>query len=289
MYAFVKIECDKTTGNQRFEHIRVLDRETGELVLHAVKNTGELISYYTNFVYVHEALTELETWCRQAKPTGEYLTRNHHMAEKLCRGFLYEFRAFADHLETSINRAYGEDSELFRLFKEISGYAFDNVPEYGFVYKLRNCSQHCVDIVHSIQSAQNGIRPASAPDKLLADFEWNAKNKTYLRGIKGNIDLQDVFEKTYNAIGYYQQPIIQYILDHDGVNTDLKYLKDWGNWLAPTLDQIFSWHFMHIKRSNGNEAIPEDYNQCVPGLVFDAYPIDWKAVYEISNSLRPRE
>lgn len=288
MYAFVKIVSDEITGAQRFEHISAQDDETSELVFQAINNTRELVFYYTNFVYVHEDLTELENWCIQAKPVGEYLTRNHHMAEKLCRGFLYEFRAFVDHLETGIKRTYTENSELYRLFKEKSGYVYDNIPEYGFVYKLRNCSQHCVDIVHSIQSTPNGIRPASVPSKLLADFDWNVKNKTYLQGINGNIDLQVAFEKTYNAIGNYQQPIIQYLLDHNGVSADIKYLRDWGNLLAPTLDEVFNWHFMHIKREDGSEATPEDYNQRVPGLDFDAFPIDWKAVYEITDSLRPR-
>ena len=289
MYAFVKMICDNNTGHERFDHIRALDQETGELVFQAYKNTRELISYYTNFVYIHEALLELETWCHQAKTTGEYLTRNHHMAEKLCRGFLYEFRAFVDHLETSIKRRHTENSELYRLFKEKSGYAYDNIPEYRFTYQLRNCSQHCVDIVHSIQGTPTGLRPSSVPDKLLAEFDWNAKNKAYLNNMTGNIDLQTTFEKTYNAVGYYQQPIIQYVLENNQVNVDIKYLRDWGEVLSPSSSQIFNWHFMNMKRSDGSDATPEDYNQRVSGLIFDAYPIDWKAVYEITDSLTPRK
>lgn len=105
----------------------------------------------------------------------------------------------------------------------------------------------------------------------------------------GNIDLQTTFEKTYNAVGYYQQPIIQYVLENNQVNVDIKYLRDWGEVLSPSSSQIFNWHFMNMKRSDGSDATPEDYNQRVSGLIFDAYPIDWKAVYEITDSLTPRK
>ena len=43
--------------------------------------------------------------------------RNLHTAERLVRGFLFEFRTCLDHMETEIKRAYGEDSDLWEIFK----------------------------------------------------------------------------------------------------------------------------------------------------------------------------
>lgn len=285
MYCFAKVKYNELTGGQAFEEFRPLDQETAELVMNAYKNIGELVEYYVNFVYVQEALVDLEKWCRSVNTAGEYLTRNQHTAEKLCRIFLYEFRAYADHIETAIKRKYGEDSELCRLFKNKSGYAYDNIPEYAFTCHLRNCSQHCINIVHSIQSGINGLRPASTPSKLLSDFNWNAKDTVFINGHSSDIDLQEVFEKTYNAIGIYQQPVIQYLLDHNGVNSDIVYLRKWGDTLSSSTEEVFNWHFMKMTKSDDSDAVMEDYKQGVPGLKFVAYAIDWKAVYEITDSL----
>lgn len=286
MYCFAKVKYNILTGKQAFECIRQLDQETAELVRNTYKNIQELVEYYVNFVYVHEALFDLEKWCSSVNAAGEYLTRNQHTAEKLCRSFLYEFRAYVDHLETAIKRKYGENSELCRLFKDKSGYAYDNIPEYAFTYHLRNCSQHCVNIVHSVQSGVKGVRPASMPSQLLADFNWNKKDSAFINGHSGSIDLQEVFEKTYNAIGIYQQPVVQYLLDHKGVGSDIVYLRKWGDVLSSSREEIFNWHFMKMTKSDGSDATMEDYKRGEPDLKFLAHAIDWKAVYEITDSLK---
>lgn len=289
MYCFVKMKYNEESKSQRFEAFHKLDDETKDLVVGAYKNTQELIELHINFMYLHEALVELEKWCSTVKTSGEYLTRNRHTAEKLCRNFLYEFRAFADHLEAGIKRKHGADSALCKLFKDKSGKAYDSVPEYGFTSHLRNCSQHCVDIVHSIQSNEKGLRPASSPERLLNDFDWNQKDKNFIKSFTKNIDLQEIFEKTYNAIGIYHEPIMQYLLDHDGVNADIIYLKDWAKTLSSSEEEIYSWHLMNIKQADDSDATLEDYKNGVPGLKFDAYPIEWKAVYEITSHLTKRK
>lgn len=289
MYYFVKMIYDEESKSQRFEVFHELDDETKELVVGAYKNTQELIELHINFMYLYEALVELEKWCNTVKTSGEYLTRNRHTAEKLCRNFLYEFRAFTDHLEAGIKRKHGSDSDLCKLFKDKSGKAYDSVPEYGFTFHLRNCSQHCVDIVHSIQSNVKGLRPASSPERLLKDFDWNQKDKQFIKSFTENIDLQTIFEKTYNAIGIYHQPIMQYLLDHDGVSADIIYLRDWANALSSSKEEIFNWHLMNIKKADDSDATFEDYKNGVPGLEFVAYPIEWKAIYEITSQLTKRK
>lgn len=56
---------------------------------------------------------------------------------------LSSFRMYLDHVETDVKRSFGGDSPEARLFAEACSKQYDSNPSYGFVYKLRNYTQHC--------------------------------------------------------------------------------------------------------------------------------------------------
>lgn len=57
--------------------------------------------------------------------------------------YMMSVKTLLDHMETSINRRYGEDSTEFVEFKALTANEFDSKFSYRFMYKLRNFVQHC--------------------------------------------------------------------------------------------------------------------------------------------------
>ena len=101
------------------------------------------------------------------------------------------------------------------------------------VYQLRNYSQHCENVVHSVGGNQYdvGVKPTSDSAKLLSDFkDWKDPEKQFICQ-RSAIDLLETFKKTYDALSYVHTPVIQYMLDHDNVSADIAYLRKWADWL----------------------------------------------------------
>ena len=71
-----------------------MTEEDYHIVLDGLERTSTMRTIMEGFICFHEALKELETWCCEAPQNGEYLTRNLHTAERLCRGVLFEYRSF---------------------------------------------------------------------------------------------------------------------------------------------------------------------------------------------------
>lgn len=286
MYCFAEIR------EQRFERIRALELEKGEEILASIQNTGKILETHSNLLHLKKSLLKLETWCRSAQTGGEWIKRNLRTSEELCRNFLFEFRTYLDHMQTMLDHDYGKTSQIFQDFINGTHLAYDNCPEYGFTYQLRNCSQHCENIVHSAtgDGRQPGIRPASNGAKLLAQFGgWKAAEKTFIQNSDAMIDLQHVFEKTYDALEYVHAPVIRHMLAADGVAQDVVYLRRWADWLThgceKPREEIWYQHFAHAVHSDNSEATPEEYNQGAGDINFEVRIVDWEAVYDLSDGL----
>lgn len=266
------------------------DKQVCNIFKEALKNTDELISVHTMLTYVKEALIELETWCRHAPEQSNNLVQDLNKAEKLCRAFLLEFRSYLDHIETHILRNYGKESEIYSIFKTGTHQAYDISHEYAFTYNLRNYSQHCKNSVHSILRNTVGIRPVSNPQSLLREYKkWKTNDKVYIESFNKDIDLQNIFECTYNAISYnIQQPVIQYLLDHNNVGVDITYLRTCGDqFVNQSGDDVSNLHLIDILHQDDSSATVEEYHSGVD-VKFTANKIDWKSIYEITDSMKPK-
>ena len=147
-----------------------------------------------------------------------------HAAERLVRGFLFEFRTCLDHMETEIKRVYGEDSELWKIFKDGTSNAYDKHPEYAFTYHLRNCSQHCKNVVHGFNCA-TGIGISSNVQTLLTEYDrWKQEDKDYMSASGSEIDLLYTFSETFKAFNSALVPVIRYLLNSNSVGDKLLYL-----------------------------------------------------------------
>ena len=56
--------------------------------------------------------------------------------------FLFAMRSFLDHSEVKIKRLHGEESQIWKEFRESCSQAYDSSFSYRFMYRLRNYLQH---------------------------------------------------------------------------------------------------------------------------------------------------
>lgn len=272
----------------KFNFINNISEQTCIQISQAAENVQEVLEMYALGACVRDALDELTEWCVNANESGNYIMRNLHTAERLCRGFLFEFRTCLDHMETEIKRKHGKDSELCKVFKDSVSKAYDTCSEYAFTYHLRNCSQHCKNIVHGFNGS-NYIGISSNGEKLLNEFDgWKPEDKEFIQHSKRDIDLLEVFSKAFSALNKALSPVVQYLLEHNEVCQDIRYLRKWGDSLSKTFEHdVHSFHMFDIKFKDGKEAKREDMatgDVCVNG-----YPFDWDMIYELTNSLVERE
>lgn len=69
---------------------------------------------------------------------------------RLIINFLSSFRTFLDHFDRTLSKQYGNNSQIYLLFKQMLSYYYDNCFAYRFLYHLRNYTQHCGMPIHSI-------------------------------------------------------------------------------------------------------------------------------------------
>ena len=223
MYYFVDMYEDKLT------FIDNIDSETCLKVLEASDSINQVLDFYFLGKCVSDAWDELIEWSNKSNTNGNYILRNLHTAERLVRGFLFEFRTCLDHMETEIKRAYGEDSDLWKIFKEGTSSAYDNHIEYAFTSHLRNCSQHCKNVVHGF-NCSTGIGISSNTSRLLSEYKkWKQIDKDYMAACGSEVDLLKTFSVTFSAFNTALKPIMQYLLNNNNVGTKLLYLREWGD------------------------------------------------------------
>ena len=278
MYYFVDMYNDK------LNFIENISDETCKNVLDASNSVREVLIFYNLGKCVSDAWNELIQWSNEADRSGNHIMRNSHTAERLVRGFLFEFRTCLDHMETEIKRVYGKDSELWNIFKDGISNAYDKHLEYAFTYHLRNYSQHCKNVVHGFNGA-TGIGISSNVQILLTEYDkWKQVDKNFMSASGSEIDLIKTFSETFMTFNSALAPVIQYLLNLNSVGDKLLYLRRWGDSLYTQFQHdVYCYHIVNILLRNGNDATRED--MATEDVVLNAYPIDWEMIYELSNSI----
>lgn len=250
---------------------RPMTTECYRTVADALDATRVIREIEESFICFHVALKELEDWCSKASQDAEYLTRNLHTAERLCRGFLFEYKTFLDHTERILKRTFGKDSDAAAIFRQGTHDAYDKNPEYAFVYQLRNSMQHFDSIVHSFVApiAKPYIQPCSDPKMLSLDTGWKEQEKKFLLSAKGNISLYNTFVTTYNAMESIMVPVMNYLLSRNDGAANIIMIR---NWIEPLFTREES-KFFHLAEEDDSGNI-------------SAIPVHWEIIYKIADSLK---
>lgn len=254
----------------------------------AVSNTAEVLEFYMLGLFVRASLEALKTWSTEtSRVFGEYLMRDLHIADKLCRDFLFEFRTCLDHMETKIKQRHGKNSQLWQLFKDNTSSAYDNCKEYGFTYHMRNSAQHCTSIVHGFNGS-TGVGISCNKNQLLREDDcWKQYDKDYLKTQNDEIDLLSVFQKAYIAFEEATAPVIQYMIQQGNVYQNLWLLRKWGDALSK--DFLIDVHYFHIFIAAEQDGDPVSMNGVVPeGTGLKCIAIDWDSIYGITDCMKPK-
>lgn len=276
MYYFVDMHDNK------MNFIENISDKACEEVLDASNSVNEVLELYNLGKCVSDAWNELIQWSKKADHSGNHIMRNLHTAERLVRGFLFEFRTCLDHMETEIKRVYGKDSELWKIFEDGTSNAYDTYPEYAFTYHLRNCSQHCKNVVHGFNcTTEIGI--SSNVQTLLAEYDkWKRVDKDFMSNSGSEIDLLKTFSETFKAFNSALAPVINYLLNTNNVGKKLLYLRSWGDSLHTQFrHDVYCYHIINITFHDGSDATRED--MATEDVIVNAYTIDWSMIYELSN------
>lgn len=278
MYYFVDMYNDK------LNFIDGIDNEKCKEVLEASNSVKEVLKFHILGQCVCDALDELTKWSDKTPRGGNYLMRNLHTAERLVRGYLFEFRTCLDHMETEIKRKYGENSTLWNIFKTNTSDAYDKHPEYAFTYHLRNYSQHCKNVVHGF-NCDTGIGISSNTKTLLVEYDkWKQVDIKYMVSCGSDIDLLKTFSKAFSAFNTSLAPVVQYLLNTNDVGNNLQYLRRWGDSLQTAFHHdINCFHIVNIAYNNGKDATHKDIAKS--DVVINAQVIDWEMIYELSDSV----
>lgn len=264
-----------------------IPEETTDRIYSSIIGVEKLLFYYSLVFSVMDAYHELIEWNPIHKDVvcSNYLLRDIHKADRLTRSYLFEFRTVLDHMETAIKRDFGQHSEEWNIFSSNTSNAYDQVPEYAFTYHLRNCAQHCANVVHGFNGC-TGSCISSNKKQLMQDFSgWKSVDTDFMARCPDNIDLSSVFGKANAALSNALTPLIQHFLNEGDTLKQLWFLRRWGESLVVNFKRdVHSYHMLTPVLPDGSEASIEDWKS---GKVesFDGNLIAWDEIYALTNNL----
>lgn len=264
MYCLLEIQSSSLKKPRRIE------KEQYNRLLHIKTQSADLVNAVELFSFFTESYEELRNWCMHTDMNAEYLMSNKHTAERKCRGVLFEFKTFLDHTESLLKKTFGKNSDAATAFTQGTNAAYDQNPEYAFVYQLRNSMQHFDSIVHSFAApvAHPYIQPCSDPKILLRDSGWKEQERNFVLAANGNIELYEVFVTTYNAMGSIMVPVMDYLLKWNDSAADIIMLR---NWTEPLFTREESKYFHLAEEDEAGNTV--------------AFPVNWEVIYKIADSL----
>jgi hypothetical protein len=136
------------------EHFTILRMLTAEEYMQCSDAATQLAKFraarqiikitYMNAREFEESIKEIEkVYSSEAGVTREWITDLAIRLNQRILNFLSSMRTYLDHMETRLNRSYGNESKQFTEFKAATAKEFDDHFAYRFISKLRNYTQHC--------------------------------------------------------------------------------------------------------------------------------------------------
>lgn len=209
-------------GNEvnKINEIRPLGNEEIE-IYDAQKNI--LMEFVNDFALVeyvrlnYESLMELlnETVIKVAKEPsfiGSYPFKTFpFLLNTRILNYMMSVKTLLGHMETSINRRYGENSTEFVEFKALTANEFDSKFSYRFMYKLRNFVQHCgmpplsYTISKSLDETSSTLSVELIVyfmrDELIRGFsKWGTPVKADLTQMDESFPIMPIFNEHINSI-----------------------------------------------------------------------------------------
>jgi len=144
---------------------------------------------------------------------------------RLLLNFLSVFRTFLDHTEYTLKKNYGNESDIFKRFKNLCSEQYDQYFSYRFLYKLRNYSQHCGMPVGSIKIISQVINKESGEvqdylavffdrDKLLNKYDSWGPIKDEIKDLPSKIEVTHFVDEVMECISRINLLVIEHDLEN---------------------------------------------------------------------------
>lgn len=268
-----------------------IKRDQYHKIVNILNDSSDLLDSIELFSFFVESYEDLKKWCMQADVNSEYIIRNKHMAERKCRGLLLELKTYFLQMESKLERKYGEDSRTYKIFVDKKENIKQTDIAFAFAMDLKECANHCNAIIHSFVAPDKkmNLQPCSVPFALLSDFDgWTKRSRKYLTSLGGNIDLLELFGTVYEALKKLQIQFIKNLLGTDNLKDRLLELRGFMDCYF-TKENCSCFHLAHMVYQNKKDAPEIAFYQKKVIVTFNAYPIDWKVLYDLTDLLMGEE
>ncbi len=265
-----------------------IDKKQYDKVINTLDKASDLLDSIELFSFFVESYEELKNWCEHAEVNAEHIMSNRHFAERKCRGLLLELKTYFLQMKSKLGRKYGEDSPIYKMFINAEDSAKLNDAAFSLAMDLKECANHCNEIIHSFVAPNKkiGIQPCSIPATLLSNFNgWTKNNKKYLKSFSGNIDLMEIFASVYEVLKKIQLQIIEYFLKTNCLTEELLEIRGFMDSYFIE-DNCTCFHLAHMVYQNKKDAPKVVFYQKKVSVIFEAYPIDWKVLYDLTDLLK---
>lgn len=268
-----------------------IEKDQYHKILQTLCDSGDLLDAVELFSFYTEAYEELKDWCAHTDTYGENLMSNMHTAERKCRGLLLELKTYFLQMKSKLERKYGSDSAIYKMFMDAEENAKQTNAVFAFAMDLKECANHCNSIVHSfiVSDDRLHLTPCCIPSKLLSDYDsWSRKGRRYLSSVSGNTDFLELFESIYEVLKGIQKQLVNHLL----VTNQLKDgLLDLRSFMDDHFTKENCCHFQlaHMVYRNKKDAPKWAFFQKKVAVEFDAYLKNWNAIYELTDLIRESE
>lgn len=131
-------------------------------------------------------------------------------AKKAVADFLFSFNECLDHWKSYISKSYGNGSDYFFRYKELTSHAFDDYDEYKITYALRNF-QHIDDVLDGVSMHLDApVKIYANKQRILTLFEPTAKQRSAFEKLPDHFELYPIFETAKNQLELIENRLIFY-------------------------------------------------------------------------------
>lgn len=154
---------------------------------------------------------------------------------RLLLNFLSAFRTLLDHMEYTLKKNYGDESEDFKKFKDLCSEQYDQYFSYRFLYKLRNYAQHCGMPVSSVTINSKIINKESGEvqdylavfidrDILLNNYDSWGLIKDQIKNLPSKVEVMHFVDEVTECISRINLLVIEHDLENIFLSCD--YFQD---------------------------------------------------------------
>lgn len=259
--------------------------ENADDIVFAKNTAGHLLNLNSSYSFVSEAFDDIESNCLSGKsmPLVEYM----HNLERKVRGYLFESKAYLDHMGKSL-----VDPTLKTDFKNKVQFLRDHEGVFAFTWELRNYITHQGKLVHFIigDDRHPGISKTTLKgykrDGGVKSWRWASQG--YIETLPDSIDLVDIFRANNKVLHDLHVWLMTEMLKKFGSEIDV--LNNLRLTIIQqcniTSDELGNYAFGQAIYGDDKTDIPEKeylHPTNFRERAYSAFMLDWRSIAQLET------